>query len=175
MPHLLDMDVERPNQGHVAHVDPERMSRSGTAGRPLARRPVGLQLFASAQDEPRSRRPTDVVLAITSVVLMVLSGLAFTLLTDSEQAISGVVSSVPGFFDTLWRLLFWMPVAWSFVILVVATVRGRLALVRDLVVATVLSIAGAAAVAAIVTSDRPNFGDTLFDVDGPPVFPPVLV
>jgi uncharacterized protein (TIRG00374 family) len=159
------MDVERPDHGHVARDDPARMTR----------RPPGLLLFASAQDEPRARRPTDVVLAITSAVVVVLAGLAFKLLTEFEQAISDVVSSVPGFFDIVWRLLFWVPVAWSSVVLVVAIVRGRLALVRDLIVAIVLAVAGAAAVAAIVTSDGPGFGDLLFDVDGPPVFPPVLL
>ena len=35
--------------------------------------PVGLQLFASAQDEPRARRPTDVALAIIGLVLLVAS------------------------------------------------------------------------------------------------------
>jgi hypothetical protein len=39
------MDVERPDHGHVARDGPQRVTR----------RPLGLQLFASAQDEPRSR------------------------------------------------------------------------------------------------------------------------
>jgi hypothetical protein len=165
VPHRVAMDVERPDHGHVAGDAPPRVTR----------RPLGVQLFASAQDEPRSRRPTDVVLAIISAVMVVLAGLAFNLLTELEQAISGAVSSVPGFFDIVWKLLFRVPVAWSLLILVVAAARGRLALVRDLIGAIVLSVAGAAAVAAIMTSDGPGFADVLFDVGGPPVFPPALV
>ena len=122
---------------------------SGGAASRLGRRALGPQLFASAQDEPRSRRPTDVVLAIISALLVVIAGLAATLLPDFERSVSGVVSDVPAFFDTVWQLLFWVPVAWSLVILVVAVARGRLALARDLIAAIVLSVAGAAAAAAI--------------------------
>ena len=52
-----------------------------------------------------------------------------------------MVADVPGFFDAVWRLMFWVPVAWSIAVLVVAVVRGRLALARDLVAATV-AVAG---------------------------------
>ena len=139
------------------------------------RQTLGLQLFASAQDEPRSRRPTDVVLAVTSAVGVVIAGVAYRLLTEFEQAVSGVVANVPGFFDALWRLMFWVPVAWSIAVLVVAVVRGRLALARDLVAAIVVSLVGAAAAAAIVMDDGTGFNDLLFRVDGPPVFPPALL
>ena len=56
---------------------------SGAAPSRLGRRPPAPQLFASAKDEPRSRRPTDVVLAITGAALIVvIPGLAATLLPD---------------------------------------------------------------------------------------------
>ena len=82
---------------------------------------------------------------------------------------------MPGFFDTLWRLMFWTPVAWSLVLLVAAVVRGRLALARDLVIAAGLGLAGAMATAAIVMDDGTGVADLLFDVDGPAVFPPALL
>ena len=46
-----------------------------------------------------SRRPTDVVLAVTSALVVVIAGVASRLLTELEQAVSGVVADVPGFFD----------------------------------------------------------------------------
>jgi uncharacterized membrane protein YbhN (UPF0104 family) len=115
------------------------------------------------------------VLAITSALILVIAGLAATLLPDFERSVSGVVADFPHFFDTVWELLFWVPVAWSLVILVVSIVRRRLALARDLIAATILAVAGSAAAAAIVMSDGPSLGDTLFDVNGPPVFPPALL
>jgi uncharacterized membrane protein YbhN (UPF0104 family) len=71
--------------------------------------------------------------------------------------------------------MFWPAVVWSIVLLVVAVVRGRLALARDLVFALVLSVLGVAAVAAIVMEDPPGLTHLLFGSDGPPVFPPGLV
>jgi uncharacterized membrane protein YbhN (UPF0104 family) len=151
------------------------MVSPGATVRPLARRTLGLQLFASAQDEPRSRRPTDVVLAIVSALIVLIAAIASKLLTGLEQSVSDVVADVPSFFDTLWRVMFWAPVAWSVVLIVAAVVRGRGALARDLIVAPVLSIVLAAAVAAIVMDDGTGISDLLFDVDGPPHFPPGLL
>ena len=151
------------------------MASPGAAVRPLARRTLGLQLFASAQDEPRSRRPTDVVLAIISALVVLVAAITSKLLTELEQSVSEVVADVPSFFDTLWRLSFWAPVAWSLVLIVAALVRGRRALARDLILAPVLSLVLAAVVAAIVMDDGTAFSDLLFDVDGPPLFPPGLL
>ena len=151
------------------------MARPGAAIRPLARKTLGLQLFASAQDEPRSRRPTDVVLAIISALVVVVAAITSNLLTELEQSVSEVVADVPEFFDTFWRLAFWAPVAWSLVLIVAALVRGRRALARDLIFAPVLSLVLAAVVAAIVMDDGTAFSDLLFDVDGPPLFPPGLL
>ena len=116
--------------------------------RPRVRRPPGLQLFASAEDEPRSRRADRFRPRCRPRSVVIIAGVASRLLTEFEQSVSGVVANVPGFFDALWRLMFWVPVAWSIAVLVVAVVRGRLALARDLVLATAVSLVGAAAVAA---------------------------
>ena len=151
------------------------VNRPGTTVRPLASRPLGLQLFASAQDEPRSRRPTDVVLAIGTALLVVAAAVASRLLTELESSFSELVAEVPGFFDIVWRSMFWVAVAWSIVLVAVAVVRGRLALARDLVLATLIALVGAAAAAAIVMDDGTSVVDVLIDVDGPPVFPPGLL
>ena len=151
------------------------MARPGSAIRPLARKTLGLQLFASAQDEPRSRRPTDVVLAIVSALVVLVAALASKLLTELEQSVADVVGDVPSFFDTLWRLAFWAPVAWSLVLIVAAVVRGRGALARDLILAPVVSLVLVAVVAAIVMDDGTGIGEVLFDVNGPPYFPPGLL
>ncbi|RPI09582.1 MAG: hypothetical protein EHM63_04510, partial [Actinobacteria bacterium] len=142
---------------------------------PPARRAVGLQIFASAEDEPRTRRSTDVVVAVANASIVVIAALTSRLLAGLEASFAEVVANVPGFFDTVWRLLFWPAVVWSIVLLIVAVVRGRLALARDLLLAVVLSVLGVAAVAAIVMEDPPGLTHLLFGSDGPPVFPPGLV
>ena len=58
------------------------MASPAVAVRPLVRRTLGLQLFASAQDEPRSRRPTDVVLAIVSALVVIIAAITSKLLTE---------------------------------------------------------------------------------------------
>src|SRR5687768_5987824 len=113
------------------------MASPRTVVRPLARRTLGLQMFASAQDEPRSRRPTDVVLAIVSALVVVIAALTSKLLVELEESFADLVADVPAFFDTLWRLAFSAPVVWAVVLIVAAVLRGRGALTRDLLAAPV--------------------------------------
>ena len=100
--------------------------------------PVGLLLFASTQDEPRARRPTDVALVITGVVLLLLAATFSEIGGDIDVAIADALASLPGFFDPLWLVLAWTPVAWGVVLIVVSLLRGRRALARDLVAGVVV-------------------------------------
>ena len=60
-------------------------------------------------------------------------------------------------------------------LIVAAVVRGRGALARDLILAPVVSLVLVAVVAAIVMDDGTGIGEVLFDVNGPPYFPPGLL
>jgi uncharacterized membrane protein YbhN (UPF0104 family) len=152
------------------------MASPGTALRPVRRRrTLGLQLFASSQDEPRSRRPTDVVLAATSALLVAVAAIASHLLDDLEQSFADLVDDVPDFFDTFWRLALWAPVTWTVVLLAIALVRRRHALARDVVAAGALSVLLAVVVGAVAADDGASVVDLLFSFDGPPVFPPGLL
>jgi glycosyltransferase 2 family protein len=146
-----------------------------TALRSGRRRALGVQLFASAEDEPRSRRPTDIALAITSAFALLVAAVASKLFDQLEQSISDVVADVPAFFDTLWRLAFWTPVGWALIVVVAAVVRRRWALFRDVAAAAVLALVLAVVASAIVMDEWIGFGELLFDVDGPPFFPPGLL
>ena len=76
----------------------------------------------------------------------------------------------------MWRIAYWAPVVYSGVLIVVAFVRGRHALARDSIGSVVLAIVITAVVAALVMDDDRGVFELLFDVNGPPVFPPgVLV
>ena len=91
---------------------------SAVASRRLLGR--GFQLYASAQAEPRARRPTDIALAIVSVVdagalhRLRRGGHAF------EAELVRLLDSLPGLFEPLWRLAFWAPVAYAAALIVVA-------------------------------------------------------
>ncbi len=134
--------------------------------------PVGLQLFASAQDEPRARRPTDVALAITAVVLLVLTAAFSEIGGDIDVAIADAVAALPGFFDPLWLVLAWTPVVWVVVLFIVSLLRGRRALARDLVAGVVVSLLIAVVLAALLGDGAWDSLTRFADWDGPPSFPP---
>src|SRR5215213_7796585 len=77
--------------------------------RPGRRRPAGLQLFASAQDEPRSRRPTDAVVAAGAALVVLMASILGQLTPALERSLSAAVDALPGFLEAVWRLAFWVP------------------------------------------------------------------
>ncbi len=140
--------------------------------RPGVRRALGIQLFASAQDAPRSRRPTDTVLAIVSALVVLLAATAAVVLEPLDGSFADLVADIPAFLDPLWKIMFWTPVAWAAVLIMISLGRRRWALARDLVAAPVLAVLLAAIVAAIVGDDGRRVVDVLLDTNGPPAFPP---
>jgi len=148
------------------------MSGPGTVVTPRVGRTLGIQLFASAHDEARSRRPTDVVLAIVSTVVALFAATAAEVFRSLDESFSEVVAELPDFLDAVWRFAFWTPVVWSAALLLTAFARRRWALGRDLIAASVLAILLAACVAAILMDDDRGVIELLFDSNGPPVFPP---
>jgi uncharacterized membrane protein YbhN (UPF0104 family) len=148
------------------------MSGPGTVVTPRVGRTLGIQLFASAHDEARSRRPTDVVLAIVSTVVALFAATAAEVFRSLDESFSEVVAELPDFLDAVWRFAFWTPVVWSAALLLTAFARRRWALGRDLIAASVLAIVLAACVAAILMDDDRGVIELLFDSNGPPVFPP---
>jgi uncharacterized membrane protein YbhN (UPF0104 family) len=136
------------------------------------RGPSGLLFFASAQDEPRVRRPTDIALVVVSLLLLVGSAVLYEIAADQEDAFGDLLASFPGFFDPLWLVMFWAPVAWAVVLLVVSVVRRRVALVRDMLAASAGAMALAALLGALVADDAWAAFEHFADATGPPSFPP---
>ena len=132
----------------------------------------GLQLYASAQAEPRARRPTDIALAIVSATAVALCVAFAEVASTFEADLLALIDSIPDLFEPLWRLAFLAPVAYSVVLILVAFARGRRALVRDSIGSIVLALLLTAAIAALVMDDGRSVFELLFDVNGPPVFPP---
>ena len=138
----------------------------------VPRMPTGVVLFASAQDEPRARRPTDLALAIASFVLVVVVSTVSTIGANLDVALANLLATFPGFFDPLWLVLFWTPVVWALVLFGAALVRRRRGLPRDVLAGVAASLL-IAVVAGALTHDDPWSVLRLFaDPDGPPAYPP---
>ena len=150
-----------------------RRRPSANASRRLTGR--GLQLYASAQAEPRARRPTDIALAIVSATAVALCVAFAEVASTFEADLLALIDSIPDVFEPLWRLAFLAPVAYSVVLIFVAFARGRRALVRESIGSIVLALLLTAAIAALVMDDGRSVFELLFDVNGPPVFPPGAV
>jgi uncharacterized membrane protein YbhN (UPF0104 family) len=146
---------------HTATADRQRRSFGG-----------GLQLFASAQAETRARRPTDIALVIVSATVVAICAALDEVATTFETELIDLVASLPHLLEPLWRLGFWAPLGYAGVLLVVAVVRGRRALARDMLGAVVLAILLTAVIASLVSDDDRGVFKLLVDVNGPPVFPP---
>ncbi len=132
----------------------------------------GFQLYASTQAESRARRPTDIALAIVSATTVAVCVAFAEVASTFEAEVLVLIDAIPNLFEPLWRIAFWAPVAYSVVLVVVAVARGRRALVRDSIGSVVLAILVTAVIAALVMDDDRGVFELLFDVDGPPVFPP---
>ena len=132
----------------------------------------GFQLYASTQDERRARRPTDVALAIVSTATLAIC-IGFAEVAQAfEAALSELIDSLPGLFEPLWRAAFWAPLAYAAALLVISALRDRRDLARDILLSIVLAVVGTALIATLVMDDDRGVVDLLFDVNGPPVFPP---
>jgi hypothetical protein len=100
----------------------------------------GLRLFSSAPDAQRLRRPTDVLLILVGLVLLVPPTLAAPGPTRLDTAIRDVLRHLGGLWDLVWTigyafLAFWpLPLA-----LVALACRGRRRLLLDWLVADVLA------------------------------------
>ncbi len=147
-------------------------SSTGTA---RAERPLGVQLFASAPDDPRGRRPTDLAAAIASLLAIIMITVAASVAGDLDDALTTFLEKFPSFFDPLWLALVWAPVVWSAALLLLALVRRRPTLARDIVVGVAVSVVIALIVAAIATDDTWATLRQFADVNGPPAFPPAAI
>jgi glycosyltransferase 2 family protein len=102
---------------------------------PLWSRPSRAKLFTAASKSDRSRRPTDVV-----VLALCILGLFAAVKTSSPPAefwrrLSALATSIPGFFDVLWRAGLWLMTGWAIFLVVASLVRSRWDIVRDQVLA----------------------------------------
>ena len=74
-------------------------------------------LFASSPHDPRSRRPTDIALAIVSTIALLLTSVLAQLGTAVEEEMTAVLAHLPAFLEPLWLACAWAPLLWALVVL----------------------------------------------------------
>ena len=103
-------------------------------------------MFSSVADAVRSRRATDIIMLILSVLLLVFLWWPAPGPTKVDTHITTLLHDLTGVWTLLWDLSYAALLLWPLVILVLACVnRGRRRLLADYLLATVA--AGALALA----------------------------
>jgi glycosyltransferase 2 family protein len=137
---------------------------------PLWSPPSRVKLFTASTRARRSRRPTDAVL-LTLCVLGLLSVVkSANPPSDFWTRLASLATSLPGFFDVIWRAGLWLMSAWAIVLLLAPVAVRRLDLVRDEVLALAGSTVAVVALRA-ATGPQPRSLWEAAVVVGPPVGP----
>jgi uncharacterized membrane protein YbhN (UPF0104 family) len=131
----------------------------------------GLRLFTSAQDEPRARRATDVILLAISFVGIVFVGLVAIPEPGFSRAVTSFLGSLPDALTGMWQVFADSPTVWALVVLVAAFTRSRAKVGRDMILAIVVGIVLWLLLGRVVTGAWPEMRALLGDVRPPPVFP----
>lgn len=122
----------------VARLDPRSWSRQGVV------------LFASSADAPRTRRPTDVLLLLGSLLVLALIGIPAPGPTPLDTAVQSVATSLPGTFGWFWEAAYALLLVWVAVLLVLAALRARTRqLLRDQALALAIAVLVALVVALL--------------------------
>ncbi|MET0911371.1 MAG: hypothetical protein ABWZ99_18040, partial [Ilumatobacteraceae bacterium] len=131
----------------------------------------GIRLFAHAQTQPRARRATDVILLGLAACGLLVVGLAAEPEPNYSIALTALLVSLPDALNGVWRIFADIPLVWSVVVFVIALVRGRTSIARDMVLAVVTAVVIWLLLGRTVTGDWPSMVRG-FDMSDPPsVFP----
>ncbi len=132
-----------------------------------ARRAV-LRVFSSAADAPRARRPTDVLLLVASVLVVVSLAFAAPGPTSLDNALVSVANALPSWLDWLWSLGYAVLGLWAILLtLLVLAVPGRRRLALDLLLAAGIAL-GIAVVAGLIAGTPENTSFRVFASPHPP-------
>ena len=115
------------------------------------------QAFAVPRHATRVRRPTDVVLLLFTLALLLWSALtADETAGGFRAALTDLIATAPGLLDPVWQVLHDLLFVWTLFVIVLALVRRHMELVRDLVIAAVAVVVSAALVGRLATGVWPE-------------------
>src|SRR6201989_1216099 len=104
--------------------------------RPLV---TGIELFASGPRARLARRPSDVALALSSLVLVLATGVLNAVASPSEPALASALQGLPNLLEPVWRVSYFAAFGWLVIVAGAAMVRRRVALLRNIALAVLLA------------------------------------
>ena len=134
------------------------------------------QAFAVPRHAMRVRRPTDVVLLLFTLALLLWS----TLTADEPElgfraALTDLIANTPNLLDPVWQVLHDLLLVWTLFVIVLALGRRHLELVRDLAIAAVAVVVSAALVGRLAAGVWPDLWEGALQQRTPVDFPPLLL
>ena len=134
------------------------------------------QAFAVPRHAMRVRRPTDVVLLVFTLALLLWS----TLTADEAErgfraAFTNLIATAPNLLDPVWQVLHDLLLVWTLFVIVLALARRHMELVRDLAIAAVAVVVSAALVGRLATGTWPDLWAGALRQEAPVDFPPLLL
>jgi len=134
-----------------------------------------LELFASAPNDPRARRPIDWMRSSASLLTLVVFAVLSDVGGDLDAESSHVLVDFPPALHVVWIVLFWLALAWALTLFCFALFGRRPALAGEVVASSLLALAICTIVAIIVTDDASRVITEMFETNGPPTFPPAAL
>ena len=130
--------------------------------------------FAAPADDPRARRPVDVAILVTTVVIVLL--LAWTHSSRNEldtRLLEFFGGGVPGWISGIATIAYIVGGLYTLALIVGIAVfgNGRVAVARDILLAEALGFTGIVAVAYLAGPEFPDFFPELLERDGTPSYP----
>jgi uncharacterized membrane protein YbhN (UPF0104 family) len=133
------------------------------------------RVFANRGDEPRSRRASDVILVVAGLIGLCLLGALADPPPAVERAFTSLVAALPQSWWPLWRALIGLLFLFAIVLVVIVAVRRRWPVLRDIVLAGLLALGGAAVLARAGVGAWPAVWDSLRAAGDQPYFPPLSI
>ena len=131
----------------------------------------GIRVFSSAAHAPRSRRPTDVVLLVLTVLTVVVLAFPAPGPTSIDSLVTGLVQSLPGLFGWFWELSYDLLLGWTLVLVALALLaRGRKRLLFEELGAGALAFGVALLAGRIAGTDWSDSLRALAASGSPPVY-----
>jgi hypothetical protein len=127
------------------------------------RRIMPNRFFAVPDQARRDRRPTDITMLVTSIVVVaVLATRVSNPVGRFERALSDLAAALPEFLDPVWAIGADTVKVWAAILVVVAFAAKRGGLLRDLAVGAVLSFGAGMGVGRLVNGSWPDISNGLF-------------
>ena len=132
---------------------------------------LATRAFAVPTHPQRFRRPTDVVLLVLSLIVLVFTAVTSDDDGTFESTLTDWLGSLPSLLDFLWNAAFDFVQVWVIVIGLLALARRRWGLLRDWAAGLALAVVGVLVVGWLVTDDLPALADGIGAADPPGSFP----